>query len=85
MSETLAVGIMSGTSLDGVSTALVGITDVPPRLEVRLAAFHQEAYSAAERGQIVDTIARAASSSIGRLRPMMPPNEERRSASRART
>lgn len=67
MSETLAVGIMSGTSLDGVSTALVGITDAPPRLEVRLAAFHQEAYSAAERGQIVDTIARGSSRDLALL------------------
>ena len=67
MSETLALGIMSGTSLDGVSTALVGITDAPPRLEVRLAAFHQEAYSAAERGQIVDTIARGGSRDLALL------------------
>ncbi len=67
MTETLAVGIMSGTSLDGVSAALVGITDAPPRLEVRLAAFHQEAYSAAERGQIVDTIARGGSRDLALL------------------
>lgn len=67
MKETLAVGIMSGTSLDGVSAALVGITDAPPRLDVRLAAFHQEAYTAAERGQIVDTIARGGSRDLAVL------------------
>jgi len=67
MTETLAIGIMSGTSLDGVSAALVGITDVPPRLDVRLAAFHQEAYAAAERGQIVDTIARGGSRDLAVL------------------
>ena len=67
MTETLAVGIMSGTSLDGVSTALVGITDAPPQLEVRLAAFHQESYSAAERTQIVDTIARGGSRDLALL------------------
>jgi anhydro-N-acetylmuramic acid kinase len=67
MTETLAVGIMSGTSLDGVSAALVGITDAPPRLDVRLAAFHQEVYSAAERGQIVDTIARGGSRDLAVL------------------
>jgi anhydro-N-acetylmuramic acid kinase len=55
----LAVGLMSGTSLDGVSAALVEIADATPPA-VRLAAFHQEAYSAAERGQIVDAIARGA-------------------------
>ena len=67
MTETLAVGIMSGTSLDGVSAALVGITDQPPQLDVRLAAFHQEAYSAGERGQIVDTIARGGSRDLALL------------------
>lgn len=66
MSETLAVGIMSGTSLDGVSAALVGIT-TKPRLDVRLVAFHQEAYSAGERGQIVDTIARGGSRDLALL------------------
>lgn len=56
MSETLAVGLMSGTSLDGVSTALVRLTDDP--LDAQLVAFRQEPYSAAERGAIVDAIAR---------------------------
>jgi anhydro-N-acetylmuramic acid kinase len=67
MTETLAVGIMSGTSLDGVSAALVGINDAPPHPDCRLAAFHQEAYSAAERGQIVDTIARGGSRDLALL------------------
>lgn len=52
----LAVGLMSGTSLDGVSAALVRLESDP--LSVQLAAFHQEAYSAAERGQIIEAIAR---------------------------
>lgn len=56
MSPALAVGVMSGTSLDGVSTALVRITDAPAAAE--LVAFRQEPYTAAERGQIVETIAR---------------------------
>ena len=47
---------MSGTSLDGVSTALVRLTDAP--LNAELVAFHAESYSAAERGQILDAIAR---------------------------
>lgn len=67
MTETLAVGIMSGTSLDGVSAALVGITDAAPRLDVRLAAFHQDPYSATERGQIVDAIARGSARDLALL------------------
>src|SRR4029453_10423790 len=40
----------------GVSTALVRLTDVP--LNAELVAFHTEPYNAAERGQIIDVIAR---------------------------
>lgn len=54
MSKTLAVGVMSGTSLDGISTALVRLQDGA----VELVAFRQEPYSAAERGSIIDTMAR---------------------------
>ena len=56
MSETLAIGLMSGTSLDGVSAALVRISGTAP--DVALLAFHQEPYDARERGQIIDAIAR---------------------------
>lgn len=56
MNAKLAVGIMSGTSLDGVSTALVRLTDAP--LNAELVAFRTEPYGAAERGQIIDVIAR---------------------------
>jgi len=38
MSKTLAVGVMSGTSLDGISTALVRLKDNA----VELVAFRQE-------------------------------------------
>src|SRR6267378_619149 len=51
---TLAVGVMSGTSLDGISAALVRLGDTA----VELVAFRQEPYSAAERGSIIDTMAR---------------------------
>src|SRR5881409_3519510 len=51
---TLAVGVMSGTSLDGISTALVRLQDGA----VELVAFRQDSYSAAERGSIIDTMAR---------------------------
>src|SRR5258705_1664817 len=51
---TLAVGVMSGTSLDGISTALVRLQDGA----VKLVTFRQEPYSTAERGAIIDTMAR---------------------------
>src|SRR3989442_2967222 len=57
--EALAVGVMSGTSLDGVSTALVKLRDNPPDApSAELIAFRQEPYSATERGAIIDGIAR---------------------------
>jgi anhydro-N-acetylmuramic acid kinase len=65
VSATLAVGIMSGTSLDGVSTALVKLTDAP--LGAELVAFHVDPYGAAERGQIIDTIARGSARDLALL------------------
>src|SRR4051812_21332148 len=54
MTDALAVGVMSGTSLDGISTALVRLQDSG----VVLVAFRQESYSSAERGSIIDAMAR---------------------------
>src|SRR5216117_3421670 len=54
MTDALAVGVMSGTSLDGISTALVRWRDSA----VELVAFRQEPYSSAERGAIIDAMAR---------------------------
>jgi anhydro-N-acetylmuramic acid kinase len=59
MSEVLAVGLMSGTSLDGVSTALVRLGADPLKPSATLVAFRQECYSAAERGAIIDAMARS--------------------------
>src|SRR5205807_437797 len=56
---------MSGTSLDGVSTALVRLTDDP--LGAQLVAFRQEPYGAAERGQIIEAIARGGSKDLALL------------------
>jgi anhydro-N-acetylmuramic acid kinase len=56
VSEVLAVGLMSGTSLDGVSTALVRLIADPPA--AKLVAFRQEAYTTPERGAIIDAMAR---------------------------
>jgi anhydro-N-acetylmuramic acid kinase len=65
VTTTLAVGVMSGTSLDGVSTALVRLTDDP--LDARLVAFRQDAYTAPERGQIIDAIARGGARDLALL------------------
>src|SRR5947208_16431655 len=46
---------MSGTSLDGISTALVKLRDGGV---AQLVSFRQEPYSAAEGGAIIDAIAR---------------------------
>jgi anhydro-N-acetylmuramic acid kinase len=62
---TLAVGLMSGTSLDGVSAALVHLESEPAA--ARLVAFHQESYTAAERGQIIDAIARGGAKDLSIL------------------
>jgi len=62
--DTLAVGVMSGTSLDGVSAALVRLNDRPA---ADLVAFHQESYAAAERGQIIDAIARGGAKDLALL------------------
>ncbi len=65
MSEHLAVGLMSGTSLDGVSAALVRLDADPPA--ARLVAFRQEPYAAAERGQIIEAIARGGAKELALL------------------
>jgi len=62
--DALAVGVMSGTSLDGVSAALVRLNDGPG---AELVAFHQESYAAAERGQIIDAIARGGAKDLALL------------------
>jgi len=63
MTKTLAVGVMSGTSLDGITTALVRLRDNG----VELVAFRQEPYTAAERGSIIDTMARGAPKDVAFL------------------
>jgi len=65
VTATLAVGVMSGTSLDGVSTALVRITADP--LDAALVAFRQEPYTSPERGAIIDAIARGGARDLALL------------------
>jgi len=62
---TLAVGVMSGTSLDGVATALVRLHADPDRAE--LVAFRQEAYAAAERDAVIATIGRGTARDLALL------------------
>jgi anhydro-N-acetylmuramic acid kinase len=65
VSDVVAVGLISGTSLDGVSTALVRLTADPPA--AGLVAFRQEPYNAAERGAIIDAIARGTAKDLAVL------------------
>jgi len=65
MTGVLAVGVMSGTSLDGVSTALVRLSADPDRAE--LVAFRQEAYAASERDAVIATIARGTARDLALL------------------
>src|SRR5437762_8351795 len=65
VTTALAVGLMSGTSLDGVSTALVRLKDDP--LDAQLIAFRQDPYTTPERGQIIEAIARGGSKDLALL------------------
>src|SRR5881296_1910599 len=65
VTTAVAVGVMSGTSLDGVSTALVRLKDDP--LDAQLVAFRQEPYTAAERGAVIDAIARGRAHDLSML------------------
>src|SRR6266513_1537380 len=65
VTTALAVGLMSGTSLDGVSTALVRLKNDP--LDAQLIAFRQDAYTVPERGQLIDVIARRGSKDLALL------------------
>jgi len=60
----LGVGLMSGTSLDGMDAALVRFAG-PDR--VSLVAFHSRPYSPERRARIADAIARGGAPSLARL------------------
>lgn len=65
MTGTLAVGVMSGTSLDGVSAALVRLLSDPDRAE--LVQFRQEPYTPAERDAVIAAIARGSAQDLALL------------------
>ncbi|MFL5478029.1 MAG: anhydro-N-acetylmuramic acid kinase [Gemmatimonadaceae bacterium] len=53
MSSGVVVGLMSGTSLDGISAAVARFTDATDgRIDVDLLAYHSRAYTAAERTRL---------------------------------
>lgn len=53
MASGVVVGLMSGTSLDGISAAVARFTDATDgRIEVDLLAYHSRSYSAAERTRL---------------------------------
>jgi anhydro-N-acetylmuramic acid kinase len=63
--SALAIGLMSGTSLDGVDAALVRLSEPP--LDARLMAFRTEPYDHTERERIVDAIARGTPKDVAAL------------------
>jgi anhydro-N-acetylmuramic acid kinase len=63
----LVVGLMSGTSLDGIDAALVELSGTVTRPEWRLHAFLDVPYTAAQRGAIQEAIAAGSAAHICRL------------------
>jgi anhydro-N-acetylmuramic acid kinase len=61
------IGLMSGTSLDGIDAALVDFDGEPGGLRWRLVAFHTVPYSGAQRLAIHGAIERGTAASICRL------------------
>lgn len=65
MTGTLAIGVMSGTSLDGVSAALVRLRGDPDAAE--LVQFRQEPYARLERDALIQAIARGSARDLALL------------------
>lgn len=51
-SELTCIGLMSGTSVDGIDVAIVGISGEPPQLQVRLRYFETVPYEEEVRNRI---------------------------------
>jgi len=62
----LVLGLMSGTSADGIDAALVRITGAPPRLRARLKGFHSHPYPPQVREAIL-RIANVAATTTGEI------------------
>ena len=65
MTDTLAIGVMSGTSLDGVTAALVRLRGDPDTAE--LVQFRQEPYARPERDALIAAIARGTARDLALL------------------
>ena len=65
MSATLAIGVMSGTSLDGVTAALVRLATDPDAVE--LIQLRQEPYARPERDALIAAIARGSARDLALL------------------
>jgi anhydro-N-acetylmuramic acid kinase len=61
------VGLMSGTSLDGIDAALIEIDGPLEQVQWKLLAFHPSEYTEAERSQIHDAIVTGGTDRICRL------------------
>jgi 1,6-anhydro-N-acetylmuramate kinase len=63
----LVIGLMSGTSLDGIDAALVELNGAADLPDWRLAAFVEAPYSAGQRRTIHDSILSGTAASLCRL------------------
>ena len=61
------VGLMSGTSLDGISAAVVRFDESDNRIAATLLSFQQRAYSVAERGRVEALMQRGTAQEYCRL------------------
>jgi anhydro-N-acetylmuramic acid kinase len=65
VSDAVLVGVMSGTSADGISAAAVRFRDAPPRAS--LLAYHDAPYSAAQRDRLLRALDGASLAELTRL------------------
>lgn len=65
--ETLVVGLMSGTSLDGISAAVVAFTERDGHLQAGVRGFTQRAYAPAERARLAAAMHTATAQEYCRL------------------
>ena len=63
----VVVGLMSGTSLDGVTAAVVRFTDGEPRTRIELLAWLTHPYDTAQRARLVDALGGATPASYCRI------------------
>ena len=67
MSAAVVVGLMSGTSLDGISAVVVRFAEEDGRIRYELLAFVQHAYTAGQRDRLAAALAGATPEGYARL------------------